>query len=123
MLTRGINVKLGWHEDFIFHLSSIASSKVYVELGILRCKLFNSIIPIAERLIGVDINADAGNYMEKSNKVQFFHGTTQEFAQELEVNPLQIDMLFIDADHSKEAVLQDFRIFSICFSALFNFIA
>lgn len=35
----------------------------------------------------------------------------KEFAKELEANPLKIGMLFIDADHSKEAVLQDFQIF------------
>lgn len=105
------NVRLNWHEDFIVHLASIVRPKVYVELGLFQCALFNRIIPFAEQLVGVDIKAETGNYMQQSPKTRFFKGTTQEFAQEVEVNPLQINMLFIDADHSKEAVLQDFKDF------------
>lgn len=99
---------LNWHEDII-NLASVVRPKVYVELGLYHCTLFNRVIDYADQLIGVDINEDAGKYMIKSPKVQFFHSTTQQFAKELEANPLKIDMLFIDADHSKEAVLQDFR--------------
>ena len=47
--------------------------------------------------------------MQQSEKVRFFNGTTQQFAQELQKNPLQIDLLFIDADHAKEAILKDFH--------------
>lgn len=101
----------GWHRDFIYNLASIIRPKIYVELGLYRCNLFNRIIPCSDLLVGVDMNKDAGAYMNKSPNVKFFHGTTQEFAKELEIHPLQIDMLFIDADHSKEAVLQDFRNF------------
>jgi cephalosporin hydroxylase len=104
-------VSLNWNEDFIFNLASLVRPKVYVELGIQHCRLFNRIIPVAEQLIGVDITPGAGSYMIKSPNVRFFNGTTQKFAEELNVHPLQIDMLFIDADHSKEAVLQDFRNF------------
>lgn len=98
-----------WHEDFIVQLASIVRPKVYVELGIFHCTLFNRVIPFAEQLIGVDINANAGTYMNVLPKTQFFHSTTEAFAKQLKDNPLQIDMLFIDADHSKEAVLQDFH--------------
>lgn len=104
-------VALNWHEDFIVHMTSIVRPKVYVELGLFHCALFNRIIPFAEQLIGVDINAEAGSYMQQSSKTRFFNGTTQEFAQEIENAPLQINMLFIDADHSKAAVLQDFKDF------------
>jgi len=104
-------VELNWHEDFIVHLASLIRPKVYVELGLFKCALFNQIIPFAEQLIGVDINADAGNYMQQSPNTRFFKGTTQEFAKGLEVIPLQINMLFIDADHSKVAALQDFKDF------------
>ena len=104
-------ILLNWHEDFIVHLASLVRPKVYVELGIYHCALFNRIIPFAEQLIGVDISTEAGNYMQQSSKTRFIKGTTQEFGKELEVSPLQINMLFIDADHSKEAVLQDFKDF------------
>lgn len=101
-------VKLNWHEDFIIHLAGVIQPKVYVELGLYRCYLFNRIIPFAEQLVGVDISAEAGQAMQQSPKTRFFKGTTQDFARELAVRPLQIDMLFIDADHSQAAVLQDF---------------
>ncbi|KLU63991.1 SPBc2 prophage-derived glycosyltransferase SunS [Desulfosporosinus acididurans] len=102
---------LNWHEDFIVHLASLYRPKVYVELGLFQCALFNRVIPFAEQLIGVDMTPEAGNYMQHSPKTRFVNCSTQEFVSELEVNPLKIDMLFIDADHSKEAVLKDFKTF------------
>lgn len=102
-------VRLDWHEDFIVHLAGLIRPRVYVELGLFRCALFNRIIPLAEQLIGVDISAEAGKAMQASPKARFFKGTTQDFARELAVRPLQIDMLFIDADHAQTAVLQDFQ--------------
>lgn len=100
---------LTWHEDFIVHLASIMRPRVYVELGIFRCSVFNRVEPFAGKLIGVDINPDAGRHMIKSGKTSFFNGTTQEFLKELKVQSLTIDMLFIDADHSCEAVMEDFQ--------------
>lgn len=102
------NHGLTWHEDFIVHLASIYRPRLYVELGIFRCAVFNRIIPYAEQLIGVDLDPNAGNYMEKSPKTRFVNATTQDFLKVLEEESLMIDMLFIDADHSREAVLEDF---------------
>lgn len=48
-------VGLDWHEDFIVHLASVVRPKVYVELGLFKCALFNRMIPYSERLIGVDV--------------------------------------------------------------------
>ena len=98
-----------WHVDLIDFLGGIIRPNVYVELGLYRCDLFNRMIPHAEKLIGVDIDPVAGHFMQQSDKVHFFNGTTQEFAKELNENPIQIDLLFIDADHAKDAVLQDFH--------------
>lgn len=103
--------KQNWHEDFILHLASVIRPKTYVELGLFRCELFNKMAEFSDQLVGVDINAGAEKYMLKAPKARFFHGSTEDFAKNLEANPLKIDMLFIDADHSKEAVLQDFRNF------------
>lgn len=105
------SIGLNWHENFIVHLASIFQPRVYVELGLYQCVLFNRIIPYAQQLIGVDINPDAGKYMQKSAKVRFVHATTKDFAEEFMTRPMQINMLFIDADHSKEAVLNDFKNF------------
>jgi predicted O-methyltransferase YrrM len=98
-----------WHQGLIIHLASIMRPKVYLELGIFRCGLFNQMVPFADRLIGVDANPEAGRYMTKSPKTSFIAATTSEFARQLRENPIAIDMAFIDADHSREAVLEDFR--------------
>lgn len=108
MENAGRVVPENWHESFIEHLASVLKPGVYVELGLYRCELFNHIVPHAQRLIGVDIDSKAGNWMVKSGKVKFVNSTTDNFAVELQAHPMLIDMLFIDADHSKGAVLRDF---------------
>lgn len=102
---------LNCHEAFIVHLARLVRPKLFVKLGLFKCELFNQITPYAEKSIGVDIQPEAGNYMKQSQDTRFVKGTTLEFAKELEVNPLQINMLFIDADHSKAAELHDFHEF------------
>jgi len=102
---------VNWHEDFIVHLASIIRPRVYVELGLYQCTVFNRIIPYAEQLIGVDISPEAGKYMKKLSKTRFVNTSTEKFAEELRTRPIQIDMLFIDADHSREAILKDFNSF------------
>jgi len=100
-----------WHEDFIVHLASILKPKVYVELGLYHCALFNRIEPFAKKLIGVDTSTEAGRYMKKSHKTKFINSTTDSYAKALKKKPIKIDMLFIDADHSKKSVMRDFNNF------------
>lgn len=97
------------HEDFIVHLARLVRPKLFVKLGLSQCALFNRITPYAEKSIGVDIQGEAGNYMKQSQDARFVQGTTQEFAKELEFNPLQINMLFIDANHSQVVRQYDFQ--------------
>jgi len=107
-LSHGYTNNSKWHQGLIIHLASILRPRVYVELGIFKCGLFNRMIPFAEQLIGVDANPEAGNHMARSPKVRFVATTTSDFAQHLRNEPLSIDMMFIDADHSREAVEEDF---------------
>jgi predicted O-methyltransferase YrrM len=100
-----------WHQGLIVHLASILRPNVYVEVGIFRCGLFNQMLPYANTLIGVDANPDAGKYMVSSPKARFVGARSSEFAHQLKKAPVAIDMLFIDADHSQEAVEEDFRNF------------
>ena len=102
---------LNCHEAFIVHLARLVRPKLFVKLGLFQCVLFNQMTPYAEKSIGVDILPEAGNYIRKSQDTRFVMGTTQEFVKELEDNPLQINMLFIDGDHSKVAEQQDFQEF------------
>jgi predicted O-methyltransferase YrrM len=98
-----------WHENFIVHLASIVRPETYVEFGLYECAVFNRIIPYAQQLIGVDVQARAAEFMRVSDKVKFAHMTTEEFSQQLVHKPIAIDLLFIDADHSHATVLSDFR--------------
>lgn len=100
-----------WHHAFIEHLAFLVRPKVYVELGIRDCIVLNRIIPHAEHVIGVDIDSKAGQFMAKSPKAEFVCSSTLDFAKQLQVEPISIDMLFIDADHAYEAVLSDFWAF------------
>jgi len=100
-----------WHENFIIHIAFIIRPKVYVELGLYQCALFNRIIPFADKLIGLDCLKNPGKCMKKSPKVEFVCSTTSDFAKVAKNKGLKIDMLFIDADHSKESVYKDFKAF------------
>jgi len=110
-LSNGYANNSKWHQGLIIHLASILRPRVYLELGIFKCGLFNRMIPFAEQLIGVDANPEAGNHMARSSKVRFVATTTSNFAQRLRNEPISIDMIFIDADHSREAVEEDFANF------------
>lgn len=97
-----------WHELFVEHIASVIRPVLYVELGLYHCETFNHVIPYAQRLIGIDREASAEKWMARSAKAQFVNSTTDEFVAILKTNPILIDMLFIDADHSKAAILKDF---------------
>ena len=105
-----------WHQDLILHLASIFRPKLYVEVGIHHCGLFNRMVPFASRLIGVDANPDSAKYMMRSAKAEFVCATSTDYARRLRDQPLSIDMLFIDADHSEAAVESDF-------TGFFDFVA
>jgi predicted O-methyltransferase YrrM len=97
-----------WHRAFIEHLAFLMKPKIYVELGIRDCSVINRMIPHAEKVIGVDIDIKAGEFLIKSSKAEFVCSSTLDFAKQLQAEPINIDMLFIDADHACEAVLSDF---------------
>src|SRR5437879_2763365 len=40
-----------WHQGLIIHLASILRPRVYLELGIFKCGLFNRMIQFAEQVI------------------------------------------------------------------------
>lgn len=98
------------HGEVIALFAKILKPKVYVELGVYQCLIVNKMIPlVSEAIYAVDIKEEAGHFLKKNKKAHFFKGTTDDFAKELVAKKIQIDMLFIDADHKKQSVLDDFR--------------
>lgn len=97
-----------WHIEFIVLIARILRPRVYVELGIYKADLFNKLMPYCDKMYAVDINRDSSGYIKKSDKVNFFHGSSSSFIDVIQSTKVQIDLLFIDADHSMDAVLNDF---------------
>lgn len=100
-----------WHENFIVEISKVLRPKVYVELGLYKSALFNKMIPYCGKLIGVEIKKELEPFMIKDRKTQFVNMTTDEYAKTLKENPIKIDLIFIDANHSKEQLKKDFNNF------------
>ena len=105
------DVRENWHVNFILHMASILRPNCYVELGLYQCELFNKMIPYCEKLYGVDIVESVSSHMKKTTKASFHCNSTHEFAVYAQSINLQIDMLFIDADHSYESVKNEFESF------------
>lgn len=73
----------------------------YLELGVYIGETLDSIRPYAKMSVGVDIVDHRVN-----KQGNFFIGTTQDFFRQ---NQSTFDMIFIDADHSFDAVRCDFE--------------
>ncbi|WP_230969329.1 class I SAM-dependent methyltransferase [Nitrogeniibacter aestuarii] len=97
-----------WHQDFILHMASVVRPERYLEVGIFRCGLFNQMIPFAGKLTGVDIAEEAGASMNRTSKTRFICSKSVDCALELKAKGETFDMIFIDADHSEQAVDADF---------------
>lgn len=97
-----------YHLDLIVHLAQIIKPKRYLEIGIFKAGLFNLMIPIAEELCGVDINPDAKKYIRHSDKTIFFDMESKLFWNIARAENHRFDLIFIDGDHSKNAVREDF---------------
>ena len=92
------------YREVLREIMKIAQPEVYVEIGILRAGTFNMVSPFAKRAVAVDKNGCA--HVTQSPNVEIFPMYSDEFFAQWKT---PIDICFIDADHSKEAVLRDFH--------------
>lgn len=97
-----------WHVKLLTLLAKILKPECYVELGIYHAEVVNKLIPHCEKIYAVDINNESSAFIKKSKKVHFHNVSSELFLDFVIINDIAIDMLFIDADHSFEAVLKDF---------------
>jgi predicted O-methyltransferase YrrM len=77
-------------------------------LGIAEGHVFKRIAPLVKKSYGVDIREECGLSIKDLPNSTFFCGSTTNFAKSLKAKGEKIDFLFIDADHSKKAVAEDF---------------
>lgn len=92
--------------DFMVWFVKMYEVNTYVELGVYRGYTFNTIAPLVKRAIGID---PVGYKVVSSPTIKFFQMTATEFVKQWQG---QIDLLFIDANHAKESVLNDMDLLS-----------
>jgi len=96
-----------WHLDFIAHLVRVLKPQKYLEIGIYRAGLINRLIPLIPEITAVDVDPDSGKFIDSSNNVKFVNLDSQKFWK---TSPdSYYDLIFIDGNHSREAVLVDFQ--------------
>jgi len=95
------------HEEFIEFIASYTKPQVYVELGTYDCSTFNKVKPhVQDWLYGVDLEPKTDELSGENFNI--YTMSTEEFSELWNEDIHEdIDLMFIDADHSKEAVLKD----------------
>ncbi len=93
------------HTSFITFLAQWIKPRVYLELGVRYGPIIKNMLPLARRIIGVDLKKDqAFNQLP----VEFYEMSTEQFFDQAPGLNLQVDLALIDADHSHESSLRDF---------------
>jgi hypothetical protein len=75
--------------------------KIYLELGVQAGVTFDRIAPLFERSVGIDVDAPP------EIKREFYQCSTDQFFGHLPEGLADVDLIFIDADHSAEQVFRD----------------
>ena len=88
-------------------LREIGLANNYLELGVKKGQNFNKIAPFFKKSYAVDIEKKYFKFIKKNNNFHRFCGTTYKFLSEY--NGDFFDMVFIDACHTYESSLLDFK--------------
>jgi hypothetical protein len=90
------------HTDMVVQIVKSVNCKQYLELGVYDGSTLERVSSVVPRVIGVDIV----DFRKNKNIGEFHQTTTQNFLNNF--NEI-VDVIFIDADHSFEAVKLDFK--------------
>jgi predicted O-methyltransferase YrrM len=80
----------------------------YLELGVRQGNCFNVVAPLANEAYAVDIKNSFSKIKHNKNLV-WKNMKTDEFLKNHDINK-KFDLVFIDADHSHEGSLRDFKL-------------
>jgi len=95
------------NQDIVIALARLTVPTLYLELGIWKGETLTQMIPIAKRVIGVDVL----KLMPDTSKFEFYKMPTDSFFENVRAGKISLanlDMVFIDAYHSYENCLKDF---------------
>jgi len=92
-----------FHTEFIVSLARRMQPKVYLELGVYKGKTLCAVAPYCKKAIGVDTQRRC----EYSGL--FYQMTTKDFFTNHQETLEELELCFIDADHSFESVKDDFH--------------
>lgn len=95
------------HSTFIAQLAEIYRPGVYVELGLYEGETLAKVVSHIRKGYGVDMKRnDHLDALSRNPKLTICYQTTDSFFETFTEN---IDMAFIDADHSATSALRDFE--------------
>ena len=97
-----------WHADLRGKLGKELRPEAYLEVGVYKGETFRKVSKWSRHSVGVDINPDVEKVLRRIENSTFVLGSMGRVFSELKGHGL-FDLIFIDADHSKESVLLDFK--------------
>lgn len=94
-----------WHRYVIEGLCRASDGDcIYIELGVRGCETISQVIDVCEEAHGVDIDPSCKDRMPHG--ATFWNMTTAQFFEEY--SGPRANVIFIDADHSYDAVMNDY---------------
>ena len=82
--------------------------KRYLELGIRQGNCFNEVAPLSTEAYAVDIK-NSYKHIKRNKNLVWKHMKTEEFLKNHDAKR-KFDLVFIDADHTHEGSLNDFKL-------------
>ena len=98
--------KASWHVSFISDLSRILQVNNYAEIGIYQGETFLKVF--AAHKFAIDISKNALTFIPNQENVTKICGTSEDFALLLNDKSIELDLVFIDANHDYREVIKDF---------------
>lgn len=96
-----------WHPKFISNFAKQVGVSNYLEVGVYQCETLRLVAKSADRVVGIDIDSKALESAPRRSNVTTFLGTAQDYLS-LQGSE-RFDLIFIDANHSKASVIEDFE--------------